>query len=145
MDKTLITGLLDKYFDGQSTLDEERCLRRYFRRRRIPPELKPYQPLFRYFSDERHEGVAASRALKVILWTVVSAAACLLLFFALNLDERLQKPAMQPQSLVYINGALHTDVATITAEGLNSLEILADGSDEATDEQVEAISIMVND
>ncbi|MDR1722493.1 MAG: hypothetical protein LBR84_00960 [Tannerella sp.] len=142
MDKELIIRLTDKYFEGQTSLEEERLLRKYYMQRRIAPELKPYQPMFRFFVEERHENFGKAKALKIVLWTVVSAAACLLLFFSLNLDKLFTMPEQQTQSIAFIDGMKHTDVETIGAETLISLETLADGSDEACDE---ILLLIVND
>lgn len=54
MDHNSIEQLLEKYFEGTSSLKEEADLRAYFRRtNNIPSHLRPYQPLFQYFDDER--------------------------------------------------------------------------------------------
>jgi hypothetical protein len=54
MDHKSIEQLLEKYFEGNTTLKEEASLREYFRRGEyIPPDLRPYQPLFQYFEDEQ--------------------------------------------------------------------------------------------
>jgi len=141
MDKELIISLIDKYFDGRTTLGEERQLREYFRQRRIAPELKSYAPMFRFFANERNEGVNNNvRALKIVFWTALSAAACLLLFFGLNFDEVLKKPDNQAISIAFIDGRKHTDMETIRFQTLQSLEILADGADDACTAQLEAIN-----
>ena len=38
--------LLEKYFDGQTTCEEERALRRFFASNRVPEHLDVYRPLF---------------------------------------------------------------------------------------------------
>ena len=45
--------LLDKYFEGETSLMEERRLREYFQRDTVPEALRPYQPLFRHLAKER--------------------------------------------------------------------------------------------
>jgi len=48
-----IETLLEKYFQGNTTLAEEKTLRLYFTETpEIPPHLKKYQPLFQFFSAE---------------------------------------------------------------------------------------------
>lgn len=54
MDYKRIVMLLDKYFAGETSLEEEEALRQFFQREVIPEELKPYQPLFQFFSHERN-------------------------------------------------------------------------------------------
>ena len=53
MDPKHIEQLLEKYFEGESTRDEEIALRRYFNQAEIADDLRPYQPLFRFFEEER--------------------------------------------------------------------------------------------
>lgn len=47
--------LLEKYFNGETTLQEESTLRKYFSQSVIEPEFKQYAPLFNYFSHEQEE------------------------------------------------------------------------------------------
>lgn len=48
MDKQKIKGLVEKFYEGQTSLEEERLLRRYFRQEQIPDELKSEAEYFRY-------------------------------------------------------------------------------------------------
>lgn len=48
-----IKELLDKYFDGETSLEEENRLRTYFTQEDIAETLRPYQPLFQFFTAER--------------------------------------------------------------------------------------------
>ena len=41
-----IEELLNKYFDGDTTCEEERELRRFFTQETVPEHLKEYSPLF---------------------------------------------------------------------------------------------------
>ena len=45
--------LIEKYFEGLTSLDEEQQLRDYFRQENVPQELEMYKPLFQYFVSER--------------------------------------------------------------------------------------------
>jgi hypothetical protein len=53
MDYKRIKGLLDKYFDGETSLQEEKQLQGYFRGADIHPSLQSYQPMFQLFDAER--------------------------------------------------------------------------------------------
>lgn len=50
MNADKIRQLLDKYYNGQTTLEEEEQLRRYFNGRDIAPDLEPETDLFRQYS-----------------------------------------------------------------------------------------------
>ncbi|MEA4918486.1 hypothetical protein [Proteiniphilum sp.] len=49
---TDIRHLIDKYFEGETSAEEEKILRRYFAQKEIPEELKGYTSLFRFLDDE---------------------------------------------------------------------------------------------
>lgn len=47
-----IQQLIDKYINGQTTVDEEQLIARYFRNATdVPDSLKPYRDMFAYFDD----------------------------------------------------------------------------------------------
>ena len=52
-----INQLIEKYFQGETSLEEENLLRAYFHQEDIPQELKIYQPLFGLLDSERTKGV----------------------------------------------------------------------------------------
>ncbi|HMQ49940.1 MAG TPA: hypothetical protein PKA00_21065 [Saprospiraceae bacterium] len=52
MDNKRINTLIDRYFEGETSLQEEAQLRRYFSQDEVPAELEKYQTLFQYFSGE---------------------------------------------------------------------------------------------
>ena len=47
-----IEELLEKYFDGQTTCEEERALRRFFASDQVPEHLEVYRPLFACINQE---------------------------------------------------------------------------------------------
>ena len=55
MEFNKVRELLDRYWDGTSTLEEEEALRSFFSRdiANLPADLKEAQPLFSYFAAER--------------------------------------------------------------------------------------------
>lgn len=49
-----INDLLERYFAGETTSQEEQTLRQFFQNTpNIPVEWKPYQPLFQFFAAEK--------------------------------------------------------------------------------------------
>ena len=50
--------LLEKYFDGNTSLEEERKLKQYFRSAKVDEEMKPFGPLFQAIDNEQVEGVS---------------------------------------------------------------------------------------
>jgi hypothetical protein len=53
MDSNKINALLEKYFEGTTSLEEEQTLKNYFQQDDIAPELKAYKGLFQYFTAEQ--------------------------------------------------------------------------------------------
>jgi hypothetical protein len=53
MDYNNIRKLLDKYWEGESTLQEETQLRDFFTGKDVPEDLKPFQPLFQFLHLEQ--------------------------------------------------------------------------------------------
>lgn len=48
-----IDNLLNKYFEGETSLEEERMLRACFNQENLPEHLKELKSIFRYIEDER--------------------------------------------------------------------------------------------
>jgi hypothetical protein len=55
MDYNNIRKLLDRYWEGESSLQEETQLRDFFAGTNVPEDLKPYQPLFQFFQMEQEK------------------------------------------------------------------------------------------
>jgi len=53
MNEQTIHELLQRYFDGAASLNEERELQRYFAGNDVPASLKAYRPMFAFFAEER--------------------------------------------------------------------------------------------
>ncbi len=53
MDSEQIKILIEKYFEGETTLEEEAQLSAYFNSDRVGDDLKTYQPLFAFFKIEK--------------------------------------------------------------------------------------------
>jgi len=50
-----IKNLIERYFDGTTSIREEQKLKTYFSSNKIAPELEKYRGLFSYFSKEQQE------------------------------------------------------------------------------------------
>jgi len=125
MEYQRLEELLERYLEGQSTLEEEALLKEYFSQAGLPPEQKEMQELFRYFAnagqvaaspfDMRNELNAAlesewkketgSRFRRIFLW-VGSAAAVIALSFGIykyqNKPGPIVKDTFTDPRLAYI-------------------------------------------
>jgi len=85
MTHTTAKTLLDRYFLGETSLEEEQQLRAYFRDGDIHPELAAYPPLFSYWEQASEivapkvQRPAIQRRLPV-RWLSAAAAAVVLMF-----------------------------------------------------------------
>ena len=59
-----IKQLLEKYFDGQTSIQEEKELKNYFSSKNIVSELMQYQDMFGYFSKEQQTETQIEPTLK---------------------------------------------------------------------------------
>lgn len=50
-----IKNLIERYFDGTTSIKEEKELKIYFSSKNVAPELEKYRGLFSYFSKEQQE------------------------------------------------------------------------------------------
>lgn len=50
--------LLDKYFEGETSLEEENLLKAYFQGQGVAPEFLPFQPLFQFFEAEKQASLS---------------------------------------------------------------------------------------
>ncbi len=64
METAKIEKLLDLYFEGKTTLEEEKILQNYFLHQEVDKDLHPYKAMFEYFAASKKETSAPKPALK---------------------------------------------------------------------------------
>ncbi len=87
-----IEKLIEKYFEAETTLAEEKELKAYFSSENVAPPLEQYKPIFGYTAQAKQEQFTAAIPLKAknrnyILWLSVAASVVVLLgvgFFTFN-------------------------------------------------------------
>ena len=121
---TDIQHLIDKYFDGESSAEEEKVLRRYFTQEDLPEELKAYASLFRFLDDEatalailneirsEEKRPVRRRLLSLRNLRTIAAVAATLLITVLLLTRPDREPALTG-SYVWVDGKQITDPATV--------------------------------
>lgn len=60
MDCKNIKALLDKYWEGETSLEEEQVLRRYFNEEQVAKDLEAFRPLFLYLKQEKQQSSTQS-------------------------------------------------------------------------------------
>lgn len=59
MNTSEIETLLEKFYEGNTSLQEERELREFFLHQDVPVHLKSHQPVFAYFEGERKQEISS--------------------------------------------------------------------------------------
>lgn len=122
MEYNEIKRLLDRYFDGETTLDEEQTLRRYFNSTTdIPADLRYAAPMFAYAAKKRMQTrpAVAEATLKRAprrrfgaIAAAMAAAACMALgVVALYRGGDLSQQAASDVAYCYLDGRAITDPA----------------------------------
>ena len=148
-----IKELLERYFEGQTSAEEEATLRRFFSSDRVPAHLEMYSPLFAYFDDEikitkaevHSEGSnIQSINKKKMLW-ISGVAACAAVFAGLLFSIPQAKKCPESGNYVMISGQCYTDVETIRSATLKSLhEVSSDDIEFSEDNSFNPASIIEN-
>ncbi|ADV44816.1 hypothetical protein [Bacteroides helcogenes] len=121
-----IDELLNKYFEGETSCDEERKLRNFFSQEEVPVYLEMYRPLFTYLNQEIKiaEGTSSKIILQRniirrhhILCTLSGIAAGILLLVGI---AKALFPL--PDNYVIIDGKRYTDEKLVEAKALEALQ-----------------------
>lgn len=122
---TDIRELLDKYFEGDTSAEEEKMLRSYFAQDDIPEELKVYTSLFRFLDDEAaalavlneirsKEPIPARRKPTILRNLRMIAAVAATLLIAILLLIRPDRQPTPSDNYVWVDGKQITDLKTVS-------------------------------
>jgi hypothetical protein len=83
MESDKINALLEKYFEGETTIAEENELKKYFSSAVVAPQWQQYQPLFGYYAIEIEQNfepklVLPSNKNRKMFWLAVAASVVVL-------------------------------------------------------------------
>lgn len=140
MNHAEIKHLLEKYFDGNTSLAEEEALRKYFLSSEVADDLLQYKPIFAYFAKEQYRDEEESIVVlpahrrttyrSIVLRIVGSVAACaaiILGIFFFSYNE--QQPAESEYSgcsgtYVMIEGECYNDLSLVFSHAAQTIEDL---------------------
>lgn len=78
MELTNVKGLLEKYEEGNTSLEEEKLLQKYFTSGNVPVDLKEYETLFYFSNNARKQTyskeVVTSSKRKGLAWMGIAAS-----------------------------------------------------------------------
>ena len=100
MESNNIEQLLEKYFEGETSVAEEQVLKEYFRSENIAPHLETHRPWFSYFSNAKTQKMHSSPVLPSkkrfkITWIGIAAS----LLIAVGLLTFWDKPSEKQEDL----------------------------------------------
>ena len=124
-----ITGLVERFFEGKTTCEEEQELYTFFSGDTVPEDLQQYQPIFQYFTDELKQELQAvplkqtptrRKGMKRIAY-IISMAASVLLIVSIGINilfPRKNNQETNPYEGSYIvrNGVKITDMKIVQPE-----------------------------
>lgn len=136
-----IDKILEKYFEGETSLQEEETLRKYFTSGNIAEKHKVYGPLFGYFELERNKQNDVTTKPKRRIswpyaWSGIAASIIIILFFKIAVFPTQDDFS---RSLVYIDGKKVSDIETINSQALKSIENISDIDEDAINMQISVL------
>ncbi len=72
MEKKRIENLIEKFYNGETSIGEERLLENYFSQKNIPASLEAERDLFRFYSGSRNEQLPDDRLEQKIIRAIES-------------------------------------------------------------------------
>lgn len=130
-----IDKIIEKYFDGETSLSEEKMLRNYFMQAHIEERHKVYVPMFNFFSEERQEASPQKVKKKHPLYTWAAIAASIVLIAVIKFTYTPAE-SVPSQSLVYINGKEISDISTINDQALISIKNVSEVDEDVLNSQI---------
>lgn len=137
-DSKYIDQLLEKYFDGQTSLKEEQTLRDYFSGKEIYPEHKIYTPIFAFFNEERK--LIKPKKRKINLYYRIGAVACIALLLTVGLKFQ-NKENDANKSIIYIDGKKISDKQIISKHALTSVTNITSIDEESIEAQLSVLDM----
>ena len=144
-----IDHILEKYFEGETSLDEEKLLRQYFQSNRVEAKHLIYAPIFGYMAQENTRLTAlpsADRPTKprrLALWASAAACAAMLLGALYFVVPQADTSNI---SYVYVDGKKQKDAEQINAQALYSLMAIEedDADNDILESQIDILDSFID-
>lgn len=133
-----IENLLDRYFEGNTSAEEEAEIRRFFTTGDIPEHLATYTPLFAYFEDEIKKAqigkiVPLYKHRNRLKWWLSGAVACAALLTGIFFTTPRQVKCLKEGNYIIIDGRCYTDMKMIRSTALKTLREVSNDDSEFSD------------
>lgn len=141
-----IDKILERYFEGESTLEEEQILRNYFGQPEIEERHKIYAPIFQFFITESSENsesdtketIGKRQRFNIRPWISIAASIAIIVGLYIIFSPQIENPN---KSIVYINGNKTTDINIINDEALNSIDNVTDMDESIVESQIDILDL----
>ena len=143
-----IRTLIDRFFDGETTLSEEQELYAFFREANdLPDDLASLRPMFLAYDAVQsvalstHQTKWPAHHRRWLPWAVAAAITVLLMGGATLLFHRSQPPVSDEDDelIAYIYGQRTTDPAVVLAEMQTTMVAMQGGESNVVEEQLKAM------
>jgi len=95
-----IEQLLEKYFEGETSIDEEQALKDYYSSENVAPHLEMHKPLFGYFSVAKNDVSNKTTSLQTKKrFRLVGIGIAASLLFAVGIVTFWDKPSAKQEEL----------------------------------------------
>lgn len=124
-----IDDLLNRYFEGETTSEEERRIRAFFSTGPVPEHLVVYKPLFAYFDEEIRQEAGPvkkySLSRRKLVYVFSGVAAIFLVLLGIGHLLLSPAPVLCSGNYVVINGRCYTDIHTVRTFAAEALQEVA--------------------
>lgn len=114
-----IDRLIEKYYEGMTTVDEEKRLHAFLSRTDLPEKYAPEQAMFGYFNSRKPKKYV--RLPQYIRWATGAAAVVAMVVSVQIFSNET------PANYAYVNGQKITDINRIKTEAIASLHGVSSG------------------
>ncbi|GAA4470540.1 hypothetical protein GCM10023189_59290 [Nibrella saemangeumensis] len=153
-----VEKLLEKYYNGETSLEEEKQLRQYFQRESVPAHLQAHAGPFRYFAEERNqqpsetvntqlaakldEPVPVGRVIKFPAWTrqVAASVALLIVGFAGGLFYGEWQTRQTDAPAVALSGKVTNTTPTSTGHEIKQVLAFEQVETTSASERIQAVN-----
>ena len=133
-----IDVLIEKYFEGDTSVAEEKQLRRFLQQKHLPEKYRAEKAMFDHFAREKaaKEPRRARIIPQVVRWTAI-AAAIIGSVWIINRNEEPDHPLIG--SYVIIDGTTYTNPQKVREHALKALDDVTIGQKSPSDEEAEKL------
>jgi hypothetical protein len=123
---TLEAGaLLEKYYDGATTVAEEQQLRAFLSKKKLPEQFEPDRAIFGYFTDKKSNPKPSVHFVRYARMAGIAATLALVL-----LCSKFLFTSAEETNFAFVDGKKITDIKEVNAHALASLQVVLNSPDE---------------